>query len=355
MAVSAHASSSRHWVGKAWLSPGMGLFLGEIGQHDDHHHDAHQISIGLTGPLCVSNDQQQCHGHAMVIPAGIRHQVSGGAVLSLYLDALSEEARVLRLSQHDHFSEIPVAVIALTGVLVVAGFKRVQPFRRAWLHDHGDTGTALLHNIVNLAAIQFAATVLVTLGEYLPNDMRLFPSKAALWWQVLLVAIVLDLSFYGMHRLSHRVSWLWRLHAPHHSAERLYWLNGERRPPLHAMLMAGPGLMTLILLGTPAAPIATWFGMLTVHLAFQHANLDYRVGVLRHLLGVAESHRWHHKRDFEDAQVNYGEFFLLWDRLFGSYFDRATALGDAEVGLCERHYPRRYVAQLLQPFRRTDS
>ncbi|WP_422822321.1 sterol desaturase family protein [Vreelandella nanhaiensis] len=34
-----------------------------------------------------------------------------------------------------------------------------------------------------------------------------------------------------MHRASHRIGWLWRLHAPHHSAERLYWLNGKRRHP----------------------------------------------------------------------------------------------------------------------------
>ena len=36
-------------------------------------------------------------GRALVIPAGMRHRLSGGAVLSIYLDALAPEATALRL------------------------------------------------------------------------------------------------------------------------------------------------------------------------------------------------------------------------------------------------------------------
>ena len=107
------------------------------------------------------------------------------------------------------------------------------------------------------------------LGDAIPRAYRLFAVEIPLWLQLLFVATGSDLSLYGMHRASHRIGWLWRLHAPHHSAERLYWLNGERRHPLHAALMAGPGLISLLLLGAPSAVVATWLGILTVHLAFQ--------------------------------------------------------------------------------------
>ena len=96
--------------------------------------------------------------------------------------------------------------------------------------------------------------------------------------------------------------------------------------------------------------VATWFGILSVHLAFQHSNLDYRVGWLRHVFGVAEIHRWHHKRDFEDAQVNFGEFLMVWDRLFGTFYDSAGKLGEAEVGLHEQGFPQVYLEQLVVPF-----
>ncbi|KAA0963685.1 sterol desaturase family protein [Pseudomonas sp. ANT_H12B] len=241
-------------------------------------------------------------------------------------------------------------LVAAVGLLLIAGLERIQPFREAWLEDHQDTATDLLHMLVNLSVIQFTVGVLVEFGDAVPASVRLFPNKSPLWLQLLLVIAVLDLSLYAMHRISHRVYWLWRFHMPHHSAERLYWMNGERRHPLHAVLMASPGLVILFASGAPSAVVATWFGVLTVHLAFQHSNLDYRVGWLRHIIGVAEIHRWHHKRDFEDAQVNYGEFLMVWDRIFGTFYDSLGRLGQAEVGLHETDYPKNYLGQLIEPF-----
>lgn len=92
--------------------------------------------------------------------------------------------------------------------------------------------------------------------------------------------------------------------------------------------------------------------MLTVHLAFQHSNLDYTMGPLNKWLGVAALHRWHHKRDFEDAQVNYGEFLLVWDRLFGTYYGAPVRIQSDALGLRERPFPRSYWRQLLWPFAR---
>jgi len=77
--------------------------------------------------------------------------------------------------------------------------------------------------------------------------------------QVFAAGVPLDLSVYVMHRLSHRHGLLWRLHSIHHSSNRLYWLNGERRHPLHAAIMAAPGLAVLGLLGTPAVVVGGWF------------------------------------------------------------------------------------------------
>ncbi|HHK0672176.1 TPA: sterol desaturase family protein [Pseudomonas aeruginosa] len=242
-------------------------------------------------------------------------------------------------------------IIAALGILLVALLERVQPFRDDWLEDHQDTLTDIIHMVVNLSVIQITATVLARLGDWVPAEFRVFPTELPLWAQLVIVAAVLDLSLYAMHRFSHQVPWLWRLHEPHHSAERLYWMNGERRHPLHAAIMAGPGLLVLFAMGTPSALVATWFGILTVHLAFQHSNLDYSLGWLRRVIGVAETHRRHHKRDFEDAQVNFGEFLLVWDQLLGTFYDSASKPSSAEVGLRDRDYPTGYVGQIVEPFR----
>ena len=244
-------------------------------------------------------------------------------------------------------------IIAAIGILAVAILERLKPFRESWLEDHQDTWTDLIHLIVNLSIIQFTATVLSLLGDWVPDTARVFPTSLPLWCQLILVAVILDFSLYSMHRVSHHIPWLWRLHAPHHSSERLYWMNGERRHPLHAAIMAGPGLLVLFASGAPSLLVATWLGILTVHLAFQHSNLDYSLGWLRKVIAVAETHRWHHKRELEDNQVNYGEFLLVWDHLLGTFFDGAVRLGKPDVGLREHNYPTGYWAQLIVPFRLT--
>jgi hypothetical protein len=52
--------------------------------------------------------------------------------------------------------------------------------------------------------------------------------------------------------------------------------------------------------------------------AFQYGP---SLGWLPRIIGVAETHRWRHKRDFEDAQVNFGEFLLVWDLFFKTFYD----------------------------------
>ena len=241
-----------------------------------------------------------------------------------------------------------VALVA-AGVTVVARLERRLPYNPAWLRRDADFPADIIHAVVNLAVMH--ASVLVFLW------MRDGLGWQGLWWpgdwpylaQVFAAGVPLDLSLYFMHRLSHRHGLLGRLHSIHHSSRRLYGLNGERRHPLHAAIMAAPGLAALGLLGTPALVVGGWFAILAVHLAFQHANLDYRLGPLKGILGGAELHRWHHRKRFEEAQVNFGEIWLIWDRLFGTFHEPGEPLGI--VGIEADPVPRSYAAQMTYPFR----
>lgn len=222
-----------------------------------------------------------------------------------------------------------LAAVALVAMTVVAALEWVIPYQRAWLEDHDDLATDIAHALVNLAVLAGTAFALNALRVDLPS---VWPDAWPAWAQVLIAGAVMDLGLYLMHRASHHIGWMWRLHAPHHSSERLYWLNGERRHPLSAMLLASPGLLVVVALGAPPVIVSAWLTLLAVHLAFQHANVDYRMGPLRYVLGVAEIHRWHHKREYEDAQVNFGEFWMLWDHLGGTFHDRPNGVVAGELG-----------------------
>src|SRR5690606_17877607 len=51
---------------------------------------------------------------------------------------------------------------------------------------------------------------------------------APLALQFLGCVLVADLTQYGIHRAFHRVPWLWRFHAVHHSVETMDWIAGSR-------------------------------------------------------------------------------------------------------------------------------
>ncbi|NHZ83694.1 sterol desaturase family protein [Massilia sp. CCM 8695] len=243
-----------------------------------------------------------------------------------------------------------VPLISGLGMACVALLEHLQPYEPAWLSDHGDTGVDILHALVSLTLIFLTAESASFLVQFLPVA-SLWPTRWPTWAQVLLAGAIIDFGLWSMHRASHSNVRLWKLHAIHHSAERLYWLNGERRHPLSALVLGAPGITVAVFAGAPPEIIGCWLAIVAVHLAFQHANVDYSVGILRQVLCVAEIHRWHHKRDYEDAQVNFGEFWLIWDHLFGTFHHERQGVRAGEVGLRDETAPMSYLGQLAWPWR----
>ena len=240
-------------------------------------------------------------------------------------------------------------IVALAAIACVALLERVHPYETQWLDDHGDASADRVHLLVNFAMLAGAGYLAAAIAPVMPH-LSVWPHRWPIPLQVVLAGAILDAGLYAMHRASHRYGFLWRLHAVHHAAERLYWINGERRHPLSALVLATPGLVATSLLGAPADVVTAWLAILSVHLAFQHANIDYSVGPLRLILGVAQSHRIHHRRDYEPNQVNFGEFWLIWDQLFGTYKSDPSPPRAGDVGLRDDVVPQGYAAQLRWPF-----
>jgi sterol desaturase/sphingolipid hydroxylase (fatty acid hydroxylase superfamily) len=134
--------------------------------------------------------------------------------------------------------------------------------------------------------------------------------------------ILLDLFAYWYHRLSHRVGWLWRFHAVHHSDPHVDASTSLRSHPLEVSLSVVCIMSLCQWLGIPLwvegarAVIANPWAM------FQHASLP-RSGWLERswgwLLATPAIHLVHHSTDIKEMNSNYGVVFSCWDRLFGTY------------------------------------
>jgi sterol desaturase/sphingolipid hydroxylase (fatty acid hydroxylase superfamily) len=181
----------------------------------------------------------------------------------------------------------------------------------------------------------------------------LWPSGWPLWGELLFAVIVADLGITLCHYASHRVEWLWRFHAPHHSVTRMYGFNGLIKHPVHQALETAAGTTPLVLLGMPLEVGLLLGFAITVQLLLQHSNADMRIGPLRYVLALAPLHRFHHQRWAGIGDVNFGLFTNLWDYLLGTAaYEPAKRFTSADLGIGKQpDYPVGYFAQLAAPFR----
>lgn len=261
--------------------------------------------------------------------------------------ALTAWVMFLILSGQITYWPSSILFIVLSG-LMIALAEYHSSYQPNWLVSHQDGLTDILHAIFNLILIVSVSKIIEILDifRFFP---RLWPDQWSWFWQLMLVALVIDFGLWLMHRFSHRYKFLWKLHAIHHHSSRLYWLNAEKRHPLSALILAGPSLMILAVLGAPSILIGCWVMYMAVHLFFQHANVDYRVGALKYIFAVAEVHRIHHKHG--QGRKNFGEVFIFWDIIFGSFYYEKQKIKPDQVGV-RSPIPNEYLAQLKWPFQK---
>ncbi len=168
-------------------------------------------------------------------------------------------------------------------------------------------------------------------------------------WQFVEALVLVELIGYFMHRAFHRVPWLWRVHAVHHSSAQLDWLAAVRVHPLDQALTRLAQFVPLYLLGFHVDLLAGAAGVLGVYAVLLHANVRWRLGPLKWLVATAEFHHWHHAADADARSANFAGLFPVIDVLFGTAY---LPSGRQPTGYgTETPVPAGYVAQLAFPFR----
>ncbi|MBW2232307.1 MAG: sterol desaturase family protein [Deltaproteobacteria bacterium] len=248
------------------------------------------------------------------------------------------------------------APMLLGYVLVILG-ERLYPYVPDWNRSHGDLATDaawwLSINVTGLSFRPLTVLVAAPLGAWLSARFgaALWPSDWSLIAQLGLALVIVEFFQYWAHRWMHEVDFLWRFHATHHSAPRLYWLNAARFHVVDIALLNVGLIIPLIALGADARVIALWLVVSTVHGLFQHSNMMIRCGPLNWIFSMAELHRWHHSRTIREANTNYGSNLILWDIVFGSRFLPKDRRPPADIGIANLSaFPMTWWQQLISPF-----
>lgn len=138
-------------------------------------------------------------------------------------------------------------------------------------------------------------------------------------WSLAFFAIVFhDFANYWNHRLMH-MSWLWPVHAVHHSDPDVNGLTGYRIHFLEAFIMASSYVLLLSWLGFPADAMGVGAVIIALHGVYVHLDLDWGHGPLRYVIASPRFHRWHHADIPEAYGKNLANIFPIFDVAFGTY------------------------------------
>ena len=198
--------------------------------------------------------------------------------------------------------EVAIGPATIGSFVVIFALERLFPYQREWLRSHGDIRVDATYALMLTGLIELIRPAVYTVALFGAGLITarwqggVWPGDWPVVVQLAIALVVAELPKYWFHRLQHEHDWLWRIHAPHHSVPRLYWLNASRFHPIDITVDTLLGVGTLVALGCGEIVIALFLLTSSVHGAFQHANLELRCGSLNWIFSMAELHRWHHSR-----------------------------------------------------------
>ncbi len=234
------------------------------------------------------------------------------------------------------------------------GLEKIMPHERAWLEPDGQNWAAILHTLSSKGSVQalFVFSSVIGIAEYITpytsEGYSIWPRDWPLWAQVILGVVAAEFGLYWVHRAGHEVSWVWRFHAVHHAVTKLWFVNTGRFHFVDSLLSIVLGLGILLAMGAPME-VVQWLSAITAFIGMlTHCNVEMRFGWLNYVFNTPGLHRWHHSKDLKEGNRNYGENIMLWDHVFGSFYD-ADYRPPADIGMKD-YMPVKFLHQILWPF-----
>ncbi len=152
---------------------------------------------------------------------------------------------------------------------------------------------------------------------YLYHNFAVFhiPNHWIVW---ILLLLATDFVWYWYHRLGHEINLFWGSHIVHHQSEEFNYTVSARITTLQAIIRNIFWCILPLAGFHPAMVIA----ILVVHGTysfFTHTQIIGNLGWVEHILVTPTHHGVHHASNEKYLNKNYGDIFIFWDKLFGTF------------------------------------
>ena len=218
-------------------------------------------------------------------------------------------------------------------------------FRPQWMND-------IVYFLSTHLPIQITSFLILLPATQLTSTLNVaFIAEAVgkLPWlvQFLLAILVADLAQYWIHRSFHKIPFMWRFHAIHHSSKALDWIAGSRAHLVEDVVVRGGILIPMMLIFPQSINVAYLF-FVNFHATWAHCNFGPTIKWLEPYFIQPRFHHWHHTSQVESIDKNFAIHFPWIDRIFGTYYFPRDRWPDT-YGLHQEDIPFGFWGQFFYP------
>lgn len=138
------------------------------------------------------------------------------------------------------------------------------------------------------------------------------------WWVWVLLILATDLVWYWYHRLGHEVNILWAAHIVHHQSEDFNYTVAARITVFQS-IVRNAFWCVLPWIGFDPTMVMVTLVIHGTYAFFTHTRLIGHLGWLEYIFITPSHHRVHHASNEIYLNKNYGDLFVFWDKLFGTF------------------------------------
>lgn len=138
------------------------------------------------------------------------------------------------------------------------------------------------------------------------------------WYVWVMLLLATDLVWYWYHRLGHEINLMWAAHVVHHQSEAFNYTVSARITTIQA-IVRNAFWCILPLVGFHPDMVVTMLIVHGTYSFFTHTQLVPKLGWLEYIFITPSHHRVHHASNEKYLNKNYGDLFVFWDKMFGTF------------------------------------
>ncbi len=242
----------------------------------------------------------------------------------------------------------------LISAIVFIPIELFLPKRLDQTKFHPEWRTDLVYFVISHLLIQVIGLVIQLPAQLIfakvgLDSFQTFIKDIPFLLQLFVALFVADLFQFTGHYLFHKVPFLWRFHAVHHSTKKIDWLAGSRTHFVDLVAVRAISFIPIYACGFSTAVFSTYVVIVSIQAVLAHANTRINFGFLKYIFVTPQYHHWHHSDDPKAYDKNFCIHFPFIDMIFGTYYPMKDTWPES-TGLGDVKFPKGFLKQFIFPF-----